>query len=216
MPFSNLLNHSDQSKTHIPATQQQQLKHTQTCSKQKHWIVVQLYKLIWIWCVSLPEALDVCTYACVCARVCVRVHVRVCVALLRRSNAVWLGPVLSAEQRHGRSTSASLHKRWGGQGCSSSSPTVWHLKVQSAILGAHQLCVHTRTAPMLKTPLGSLHSIQVAKCWIFREWSKVMQGKCVRAKTRGWTEGKKKKQQLIFQLYPFIITVTISSHHVYF
>ena len=155
-----------------------------------------------------------CVHLCMC--VCARVCARACVALLRRSNAVWLGPVLSAEQRHGRSTSASLHKRWGGQGCSSSSPTVWHLKVQSAILGAHQLCVHTRTAPMLKTPLGSLHSIQVAKCWIFREWSKVMQGKCVRAKTRGWTEGKKKNQQLIFQLYPFIITVTISSHHVYF
>lgn len=141
--------------------------HTNMHKTEKHWIVVQLYKLIWIWCVSLPEALDVCTFLCVC------------VALLRRSNAVWLGPVLSAEQRHGRSTSASLHKCWGGQGCSSSSPTVWRLKVQSPIVGAHQLCVLTQ-GPTLKTPFGFAVQHPGGECWIFSDWSKVMlEKKCM-------------------------------------
>lgn len=100
-----------------------------------------------------------------CVRFCV------CEALPSRSNAVWLGPVLSAEQRHGRSTSASLHKRLGRQGCSSSFPTVWHLKVQSKNLGAHQLWVHTHTHA--QNQLGFRHisgtAVQVAKCWIFKK-----------------------------------------------
>lgn len=84
-----------------------------------------------------------------------------CVPLLRRSNAMWLGPVLSAEQRHGHSTSASLHKCWSGQWGSSSSPTAWHLKAQSTTVEAHLLCVLTQQ-PTLKTLLGSLYSTQVA------------------------------------------------------
>lgn len=65
MGFSQLSKQCDQSiSTHHGNNCQNTNTHksTQACTKEKYWTVVQFYELIWIWYVSLPEALDVCMW----------------------------------------------------------------------------------------------------------------------------------------------------------
>lgn len=172
---------------HIPAPQEQRLKythtnkHTQTCAKQKHWIVVQLYKLIWIWCVSLPEALDVCTFCvCVCGGLCwgslMLCDWGQCCQQSRDMDAAQVPPCINVG---------------AGKGCSSSSPAVWHLKVQSAILGARQFWVHTHRAT-LKTTLSFSVRRAGGKVQNIQEMKRGDAENNARWPNSGWIEGKKR------------------------